>query len=330
MTQRAVLVIVSSVVLSPVLSTLAPPGQGALAADCIRDDFEDGDVLDGDPCWSVPTGPGLSRQRMEVQGGDLIIDCCETCALNESGVLVSCQALEGDIAVRTRVAWLGAGATGVCAFWGSGVTYCGWLDEMDTIRLWRFDGSQGVPLGSAALGPVQGDHVIELGTLGEDVEVRVWPAEEDRPEDPGIRVRDSRSRSGFVALFFQPRGQGARGIFRDFEACEAESPAPDRFVRGDADSTGQIDLSDGVRILLLLFSGGGALECEDAGDADDSGRLELTDAVRIFQWLFQGGAAPGDPAPSGTAYPAADCGEDLEDLTEDALGCAAPAAKCSG
>ena len=45
--------------------------------------------------------------------------------------------------------------------------------------------------------------------------------------------------------------------------------------------------------------------CLDAADTDDSGDLELTDAVRILGYLFLGNAAPMPPGPPGS-----DCGVD--------------------
>ena len=83
------------------------------------------------------------------------------------------------------------------------------------------------------------------------------------------------------------------------------------FKRGDANSDNNQDLSDGVKILLVLFQGTGTFDCEDAADANDSGLVDLSDGLFIFNHLFQGG--PAMPAPT---YP--NCGVDP---TEDGLGC---------
>jgi len=69
------------------------------------------------------------------------------------------------------------------------------------------------------------------------------------------------------------------------------------FRRGDADSTGTVDLSDGVAILNALFLGAGPLACPDAADADDDGVLNLTDAIAVLLHLFVGGAEPPPPGP---------------------------------
>ena len=116
----------------------------------------------------------------------------------------------------------------------------------------------------------------------------------------------------------------------DDRAADAVFPPEDtgeRFVRGDADSTGNINLNDGIVILNFLFLGFAPPQCMDAADADDSGGLLLNDSVLLFNWLFSGAAAPAAPTPSAGNYLEADCGADPTD--SDALGCANRAAKCS-
>jgi hypothetical protein len=81
------------------------------------------------------------------------------------------------------------------------------------------------------------------------------------------------------------------------------------FIRGNADTEGTINLSDGVFTLNHLFLGGPVPPCLDAADADGNGKLNLSDAVYLFNHLFLGGAPP--PAP----YPG--CG-----AVEGTLGCA--------
>ncbi len=111
-------------------------------------------------------------------------------------------------------------------------------------------------------------------------------------------------------------GRGAP-IFTDIGAFESQGPdacgttPPARFLRGEANGDGSIDLTDAVAVLFVLFAG---LEsnCEDALDCDDSGQLDTTDAVFLLEYLFRGGAAP--PAPAGS--PGVDPTED-----GDPLGC---------
>ncbi len=77
------------------------------------------------------------------------------------------------------------------------------------------------------------------------------------------------------------------------------------FHRGDADNNAVLQLTDAVRVLNYLFTGGVEPACFDAADADDNGVLQLTDAVRILGYLFLGGVAPASPGP-----PPEPCGPD--------------------
>ncbi|HNS00328.1 MAG TPA: right-handed parallel beta-helix repeat-containing protein [Planctomycetota bacterium] len=91
------------------------------------------------------------------------------------------------------------------------------------------------------------------------------------------------------------------------------APAACRFIRGDANGDGRVDLSDVVALLMYMFeSGRGPLRCEDAGDANDDGALDIADPTRILGRLFA--AAP----PFSPPYPG--CGTDP---TPDALRCSA-------
>ena len=134
-----------------------------------------------------------------------------------------------------------------------------------------------------------------------------------RREDPGPpRVGAPRPRVGVEGAELR----GRSGASRDYRwaqltvACP-EPPRP-RFVRGDSNSSGAVDISDGVHALEFLFRGGEAPLCADAADADDSGVLELTDPVFLFNHLFLGGPQPPAPGPS-------DCGADPTPL--DGLLC---------
>ena len=104
-----------------------------------------------------------------------------------------------------------------------------------------------------------------------------------------------------------------------------DAPGGSTFVRGDANSDGSINLTDGVIPLLYLFSGGAPPACADSADTNDSGNIEITDAIIIFSWLFTGGAAPEEPSPLSPGYTKAECGEDL---TEDGIGCENPSPVC--
>ena len=99
------------------------------------------------------------------------------------------------------------------------------------------------------------------------------------------------------------------------------------FVRGDSDSSGSIDLTDGLVTLNFLFTDGLSPGCMDAADTDDSGGLEISDAIVVFSYLFTGGSSPGAPVPSEPGYVAADCGPDPAD--DDELDCAVQSPVCN-
>ena len=93
-----------------------------------------------------------------------------------------------------------------------------------------------------------------------------------------------------------------------------------RFVRGDADGSGSIDITDAIVVLQYLFLGARRPDCLDAADADDSGGVnpDITDAIVVLNWLFTGGRRPAAPAPSTARYGPEDCGADP---TEDGIEC---------
>jgi hypothetical protein len=83
------------------------------------------------------------------------------------------------------------------------------------------------------------------------------------------------------------------------------------FLRGDADGSGHLSITDPILVLQYAFQGGfSPIGCLDAADADDSGAIDLTDAVLLLGYLFQASAQPAEPFP----FPGSDG-------TEDALDC---------
>ncbi len=94
-------------------------------------------------------------------------------------------------------------------------------------------------------------------------------------------------------------------------------PQGNSFTRGDANTDGNVDISDPTTTLQYLFLGGAELRCVDAADTDDDGMLSLTDAIYVLNHLFLGTTAP--PAP----YPG--CGRDE---TVDGFECETSPANC--
>ena len=83
-----------------------------------------------------------------------------------------------------------------------------------------------------------------------------------------------------------------------------------RFLRGDSNVDGTVDLSDGVDVLNYLFAEA-RIECSDAADVNDDGLVDISDAVFVLNFLFLNGA---EIPPPGTE----NCGSDP---TLDRLGC---------
>ncbi len=84
-----------------------------------------------------------------------------------------------------------------------------------------------------------------------------------------------------------------------------------RFIRGDADLSGRVNIADPVMILVYLFSDGPAPACMDAADGNDVARVDIADAIYLLNYLFVNGPPPPPPFPNA--------GRDLS--PETALGC---------
>ena len=78
-------------------------------------------------------------------------------------------------------------------------------------------------------------------------------------------------------------------------------PLP-RFIRGDANGSGEVDISDAVWHLNYLFLEGPTPPCIEAAEVNDDDRLDISDALYIIGHQFLGDAPPPSPFP--------DCGSD--------------------
>jgi hypothetical protein len=83
-------------------------------------------------------------------------------------------------------------------------------------------------------------------------------------------------------------------------------PFPSFFLRGDTDGNGDVDITDAIRILSYLFTGGAAPVCLDAADVNDRGQVDISGAIGILSYLFIGGAAPAVPFPKEGPDPTPD------------------------
>ena len=86
------------------------------------------------------------------------------------------------------------------------------------------------------------------------------------------------------------------------------------FRRGEVTGDQALDISDPVRILGWMFTGGDEPTCLKAADASDDGSLDLSDPVLLLNFMFLGGRAPEAPFPG--------CGSDP--TPDDGLSCAHP------
>ncbi len=92
-----------------------------------------------------------------------------------------------------------------------------------------------------------------------------------------------------------------------------------KFLRGDTDGNGGLDITDAIGTLNYLFTGTFDPPCLDALDFDDDGSVVISDAVASLTYQFAGGPPPPDP---GTET----CGPDPSDA--DPLDCATPPEGC--
>jgi hypothetical protein len=85
---------------------------------------------------------------------------------------------------------------------------------------------------------------------------------------------------------------------RDGDGSPDECARP-LFHRGDASGDGELDVSDGLCLLQLLFLAQGELPCLEAADANNDGQVDCSDAVFLLGYLFMGTPPPPAPGPPG-------------------------------
>ena len=106
----------------------------------------------------------------------------------------------------------------------------------------------------------------------------------------------------------------------DGEIKELELPerleVPVRFIRGDTNGNGTVELADAVTTLSSLFLGTKVLSCADAADSNDDGLVAISDAIHTLSFLFLGGVSMPAPYPTCDVDPTADAL-----LCDDASSC---------
>ena len=87
----------------------------------------------------------------------------------------------------------------------------------------------------------------------------------------------------------QSAGNRVEGGRPDLGADEVDAPTlGGKFIRGDADGSGTVNLTDVLFIRNFLFLGTSPPPCLDAADVDDDEDIDLTDSVFLNNYLFFG------------------------------------------
>jgi hypothetical protein len=89
-----------------------------------------------------------------------------------------------------------------------------------------------------------------------------------------------------VAVFDAQNPQKSDTVALTISVVEPE------WLCGDADGNHTINISDAVRLINYIFSGGAAPNPLASGDADCNGSINISDAVKLINYIFSGGGAP--------------------------------------
>ncbi|MDO8559881.1 MAG: hypothetical protein Q7S23_02475 [bacterium] len=142
-------------------------------------------------------------------------------------------------------------------------------------------------------------HLLTLGS-GFDVGYAVRPLSGNTSHGYAV--------AGQTATFTGPN-ESSNGWMVFFHA--GRTGVIQKFRRGDADGSEEIDLTDAVFALSGMFLGGPQPACLDAADTDDTGQWDISDVVYDLNYMFLSGAPPPDPGPEIPG----------PDPTDDALSC---------
>ena len=158
---------------------------------------------------------------------------------------------------------------------------------------------------------IEGVAPVEVRTI------RVFINGEDPREEAIVRFV---STTDWMATVVLPEGKSSLSFFAF--ASDGDLLASDRidmefvvarFVRGDVNLSGRLDISDALLIVLDTLGRDVTLPCLDAADSNDDGRLALNDAFSVLLYVFLNGAPLPAPFPNLG-----------EDPTPDRLGCDMP------
>lgn len=100
-------------------------------------------------------------------------------------------------------------------------------------------------------------------------------------------------------------------ILVSYEISAKEDIQSLKFIRGDINIDGQINIKDVNYLLAFFYHQHDNLVCEDAADMDDDGIVNMNDALILLDYLFVGNIKEL-PSPNSKGQ---------IDLTEDNLKC---------
>ncbi|RLF26504.1 MAG: hypothetical protein DRN05_06925 [Thermoplasmata archaeon] len=97
---------------------------------------------------------------------------------------------------------------------------------------------------------------------------------------------DTKTAEGIILLFYIV-------ILNESDSDEE----PEIFVRGDANSDGNVTPADLTYLSNYLYQGGPAPDPLDAGDVNDDENVDAADLTYLYNFLFSGGPSPPPPYP---------------------------------
>ena len=158
-----------------------------------------------------------------------------------------------------------------------------------------------------ALAPAVGMPLEIAGITG-----RVSPGAPDRI--PLEFVRQAQ-RPAAPAIFSVENLPVAARSLKDGAVILTAPPMRPAFIRGDANTDGQVDIADPAFILQWQFLGDRRPRCEAAADVNSDTVLDVSDAVDLLNFIFLGGPRPfppqGRPGPDILRNPILGCAEPL-------------------
>jgi len=95
-------------------------------------------------------------------------------------------------------------------------------------------------------------------------------------------------------------------VFACSSVANAQVPAFDDLLRGDANNDFQVSIADSSYVTNWLFRSGSPPPCVKAADVNDDGRVDLADSSYLNHYLFMGGPMPPPPFPMCGGDPTAD------------------------